>query len=101
MAVGYAEMWLDRDMMYYCELGDGTTGKQHVLKFASFDPRSNQVLFYQPDGHLIAGLAPYAEWPEVSTDDMHLAWEDWKRKLATGALEQCQFWARQWRHAEL
>jgi hypothetical protein len=98
IAVGYAEMWLDRNAIFYCELGDGETGKQHVLKFATFTPRSNQVVFYDKEGNLIAGLAPYVEWPEVDAHQMQAAWEAWQKDKE--GLAGCKAAADEWRHAD-
>lgn len=85
--VGYAEIWLDRDIMFYCEINGGTTGKQHVLRFDHFDPLSNQVLFYAKDGTLIAGLAPFVVWQAWLKDKF--------------VLHGCERAAKEWRHAKL
>lgn len=99
VALGYAEIWLDRDLIFFCELGNGDTGKQHVLRFATFDPRPNQVIFYDKNGKLVAGLAPYIEWPEVDAHDMQVEWEAWQKDKE--GLEGCEQAAKEWRHAQL
>jgi hypothetical protein len=98
ITVGYAEMWLDRDMMFFCEV-NGETGKQHILRFARFTPLSNQALFYDEKGELIGTLAPFAEWPQVNTDDMNEIWANWQKDK--DAQKYCAEQAREWRHAEL
>jgi hypothetical protein len=97
--VGYAEMWLDRGMMFYCELGVQETGRQHVLRFHHFEPLSNQVLFYAKDGTLLAGLAAYREWPDVDAAGMQMVWQEWLKDEA--ALASCRMVAQEWRHAPL
>lgn len=99
VTVAYAEMWLDRNMFFFCELDGGETGTQHVVKFASFKPLSNQVLFYDADGKLVAGLAPYSEWPDIDANVMQGIWHQYSTDKA--ALEGCRLAAREWRHAEL
>jgi len=94
LSVGYAEMWLPENKMFYCELGDGDTGHQHVLQFDRFDARSNQVIFYK-DKAIVAGLAPYAEWPEVDQHQLQTMWAQWQKNKQ--ALPQCAEQAREWR----
>jgi hypothetical protein len=100
VAIGYAEIWPDRDAMFFCELGNGTTGKQHILQYERAKVQSNQVTFYDKAGKIVAGLSPYVENPEVNTDDMNEAWASWKKVLAQGGLECCQQRANEWRHLE-
>jgi hypothetical protein len=97
--VGYAEMWLDRNIFFYCEIDGGTTGSAHFIKFASFDPLSNQVLFFNENNDLVAVLAPYIEWPEIDAQQMTSAWHAWQKDKA--ALAGCRQAAEQWRHANL
>lgn len=99
IGVAYAEMWLDRDMFFFCEINGGETGKQHVIRFDHFEPLSNQVLFFDKEGKLIAGLAPYIEWPEVDAVQMQSVWAEWQKN--TYALEGCKEAAQEWRHAQL
>jgi hypothetical protein len=96
--VGYAEIWLDRDMMFYVELSDCSTGHQHILRFASFNVRANQVTFYDAAGVLIAGLAPFNEWPELDVGEMQALRAQWQKDLSAWALAQCQEQGRAWRH---
>jgi hypothetical protein len=95
LSVGYAEVWLPQDKMFYCELGDGETGHQHALDFDHFEARSNQVIFYNADGTICAGLAPYAEWPEVDLHAMQAQWAHWQKDKK--ALANCQEIAKEWR----
>lgn len=95
--VGYAEMWLDRDMFFFCQINGGSTGSVHVVEFTSFDALSNQVLFYSKG--LVAYLAPYVEWPEVNVQAMTASFHEFlKDKIA---MASCLKMAKEWRHAEL
>lgn len=97
--VGYAEMWLDRDMFFFCEIDGGTTGSAHFVKFDKFDVLSNQVLFYGPDNTMLAYLAPYVEWPEIDAHEMTGVWHEWLKDKV--ALASCRKAAEEWRHAKL
>lgn len=98
--VGYAEMWLDRNIFFFCEINGGSTGTAHVVQFGRFEALSNQVLFYNEDGTLAAYMAPYAEWPdEVDAHEATNTWHEWlkqKDKLAYSRKA-----AEEWRHAQL
>lgn len=94
--VGYAEMWLDRQIFFFCEINGGSTGTSHVVPWDRFEALSNQVLFYK-DGKLTAYMAPYIEWQDdIDVHDMTNTWHDWQKQK--DKLAYSRKVAVEWRH---
>lgn len=73
--VGYLELWPEYNALFFNEVGDSSTGQQHVLVFDRFEIKGDQAIFWKA-GEFAASIAPYHEFP-VDVDQLMADWQEW------------------------
>jgi hypothetical protein len=83
--IGYLELWPEHSALFFNEVGDSSTGQQHIVRFETMEIKGDQAILYQGDA-VIASIAPFEEWP-VDVDRCKanwrewLTWQEWRRPL--------------------
>jgi hypothetical protein len=78
--IGYLELWLEHHALFFCEVGDSSTGQQHVLEFDKMEIKGDQAILYKA-GDVVASIAPYGEFP-LDVDQCKADWQTWVGKTA-------------------
>jgi len=60
--IGYLELWPEHHALFFCEVGDSSTGQQHILEFYKLVVKGDQGILYRSNGDLIASIAPYDDF---------------------------------------
>jgi hypothetical protein len=76
-SIGYLELWPEHHALFFNEVGDSSTGQQHIVRFDRMTVRGTQAILYQ-DGAVMASIAPFDEWPGQDLDRLKATWREWQ-----------------------
>jgi hypothetical protein len=83
--IGYLELWSEHQALFFNEVGDSSTGQQHILECDEMEIRGDQAILYR-DGEVVASIAPYddfnvdVDWYKSDWQEW-LSWQSWRRPL--------------------
>jgi hypothetical protein len=60
--IGYAELWPELGALYCCEVGDGSTGQQHVVEFDRMVFKGARMADLRKRGKLVGRVATFDDY---------------------------------------